>query len=109
MVYEDLTAVKARFFKALGDRTRLGILEALKSRGSMSVGEICEATGAEQSTVSHHLACLRTCGLVRARKEGKQVIYSINGDFVRKILELSEDHVRGLAEQILSCKIVERE
>ncbi len=106
MLYGDMASVKARFFKALSDKTRIAILEALNEKGRMNVSDICGRIGMEQSTVSHHLACLRNCGLVRTRKEGKQVFYSLNGETVEKLLLLSGQHVKALAEEILSCEVL---
>jgi len=105
MLYGDMVAVKARFFKALSDKTRIAILEALKARGRMNVSDICRQINMEQSTVSHHLACLRNCGLVSTQKEGKQVFYSLNGEIAKKLLLLSEQHVKVLAEEILACEV----
>lgn len=108
MLYGDITAVKARFFKALSDRNRISILEALRDNGQMNVGEICKSLSMEQSTVSHHLRCLRNCGLVKTKKKGKQVFYSLNGEIVEKLLVLSGEHVKTLAQEILSCDVLRR-
>jgi DNA-binding transcriptional ArsR family regulator len=108
MLFGDMTAVKARFFKALSDKTRVAILEALREKKQMNVGEICEDLDMEQSTISHHLRCLRNCGLVKTKKEGKQVFYSLNGEIVEKLLVLSGKHVKALAEEILSCEVLKR-
>jgi ArsR family transcriptional regulator len=102
MFGEDMAYLKARFFKALSDRSRILILETLSRREWMSVGDICEITDIEQSTVSHHLGFLRNCGLVRTRKRGKQVFYSLNGRIAEKLLFMSETHVRSLAEKLIS-------
>lgn len=107
MLYGDMASVKARFFKALSDKTRITILESLRDKGRMNVSDICLKVGMEQSTISHHLACLRNCGLVKTRKEGKQVFYSLNGETVEKLLQLSGQHVKALAEEILSCEVLE--
>ena len=58
-------AVRARFFRALADPSRLVLLEALR-RGERCVSELVEATGLSQSNVSGHLACLKECGLVES-------------------------------------------
>ncbi len=102
MLAEDMTYLKARFFKALSDRSRILILEALSRREWMSVGDICDITDIEQSTVSHHLGFLRSCGLVKTRKRGKKVFYSLNGRIAEKLLFLSETHVRSMAEKLMS-------
>lgn len=67
----------AKYFRGLGDPTRLGILEALGERGELSVGEIVERFGLPQATVSTHLACLRWCGFVATRRAGRSVRYRV--------------------------------
>ncbi len=69
------------FCKALSDDTRQRILEMLLER-EMHVGEIVDAFTMSQPAISHHLNVLKQFGLVRSRKEGKQVFYAINRDNV---------------------------
>lgn len=68
--------VKSKFFKALGDPTRLRILGLLKSR-EMCVCEVMAALDLTQPTASHHLGILENVGLVKKRKEGKWIFYSL--------------------------------
>ena len=68
--YED-------FVKALADETRQAILELLQQR-EMNVGDIAASFDQTQPTISCHLGLLRRAGLVVARREGKQVYYSVN-------------------------------
>jgi len=72
---EDLPAT-ARFFRVLGDPTRLRILSLLLD-GERNVTSLVRAVGASQSRISNHLACLRWCHLVTAERRGRQVIYRI--------------------------------
>ena len=65
------------FAKALADPTRQEIMELICCKW-LSVGEIVEAVGVRQPTVSHHLAILRAAGLVHVRAEGKHTYYSLN-------------------------------
>ncbi len=106
MLNGDLTTAKKYFFSALSDETRLSILYALKENGSMCVSDICEVTGKDQSLVSHHMACLRNCGLVNTEKNGKFVVYSIKNEAILDILDLSDRHVKEMLEGILSCEVV---
>ncbi|MCX9012814.1 MAG: metalloregulator ArsR/SmtB family transcription factor [Candidatus Methanoperedens sp.] len=106
MLNGDLTTAKKYFFSALSDETRLSILYALKENGGMCVSDICKATGKDQSLVSHHLTCLRNCGLVNTEKNGKFVVYSIKNELVSKILDFSDRHVKEMLEGILSCEVV---
>lgn len=106
MLNGDLTTAKKHFFSALSDETRLSILYALKENGDMCVNDICKATGKDQSLVSHHMSCLRNCGLVNTEKDGKFVVYSIKNELISQILDLSDKHVKEMFEGILSCEIV---
>ncbi len=62
------------FVKAMADETRQRILSLLQP-GEKSVGDLTEALGLTQPTISHHLAIMRRAGLVFARREGKQIFY----------------------------------
>lgn len=106
MLNGDFTTAKKYFFSALSDETRLSILCALKENGGMCVSDICKATGKDQSLVSHHMSCLRNCGLVNTEKSGKFVVYSIKNELISEILDLSDRHVREMLEGILSCEVV---
>jgi ArsR family transcriptional regulator len=66
----------AHRFRALGDETRLRLLE-LMSSGERTVADLMDVTGLSQSLVSHHLRSLRDAGLVATRREGRWVHYSI--------------------------------
>jgi DNA-binding transcriptional ArsR family regulator len=71
------------FCRALADDTRQRILEMLLDK-EMCVGDIVEAFGISQPTISHHLGILKRSGLVISRKEGRQVYYTTNRDNVVK-------------------------
>ena len=79
---------QSKVFKALGDETRLRILGLLGIR-EMCVCEVMVGLGLTQPTASHHLGLLENVNLVKNRKEGKWVFYSIaNEDLVKQIKEL---------------------
>ena len=67
-------------FKALGDPTRIKIVEMLAENGELCVCRIYEQLEMTQPAVSHHLATLKRAGLVCARKQGQWVHYSLNRD-----------------------------
>jgi DNA-binding transcriptional ArsR family regulator len=70
-----------RLFRVLSDETRLKLLLSLQG-GEQHVSELCKKLRLPQPTVSHHLGLLRVNGLVRNRRRGKQVFYSLeNGEF----------------------------
>ncbi len=82
----------ADLFKVFGDSTRLRVMVTL-SDCEMPVMELAEALGMEQSTISHQLRVLRQNKLVRVRREGKQMYYSLDDDHVKKIIEMGMDHI----------------
>lgn len=98
-----LEVASARFFRVLGDPTRLALL-GLLLEGPHTVSELVEATGLTQSRVSNHLACLRWCQFVETQRRGRQVVYSIGDRRVGELLAsagaLISDHQAHLA----TCK-----
>lgn len=83
-----LQAFKAGFFKALGHPLRIRILELLVA-GDRSVGEILEAVGTDQPTVSRQLAVLRSKDIVIANKVGTSVRYALRDPLVGDLLEVA--------------------
>lgn len=79
------------FFKAMGDETRIKIIWAL-DRSEMCVCDLAEMLGMSSSAVSHQLASLRKVDLVRYRREGKEVFYSLSDYHVCQVLEAGIDH-----------------
>ncbi len=82
----------ADFFKVFGDTTRIKILQAL-FRSELCVCDLSAVLGVSQSAVSHQLKILRMANLVKPRKEGKIVYYSLSDDHVAAILAQGLDHV----------------
>ncbi|MDR1239150.1 MAG: metalloregulator ArsR/SmtB family transcription factor [Treponema sp.] len=85
---EDL----GEFFKVLTDPTRLKILYALGS-GELCVFDLSVSVGAGVSSVSHHLAALKRVRLVKARRDGRVVYYSLDDDHVNRIIKYAWDHL----------------
>lgn len=98
----------ARFFRVLGDPTRIRLLRLLLDApaGECSVGELVIALEAPQSRISTHLGCLRWCGLVQSRRVGKQVYYRIADARVRDLLVLAGSALRDHASGIASCGVI---
>ena len=82
----------SELFKVFGDSTRIRILTALTG-GEMCVLHLSEHLGMGQSAVSHQVRILRSSGVVRPRREGKTVYYSLDDDHVREILEAGLEHI----------------
>lgn len=96
------TNLQAKLFRGFGDPSRLGILNALRN-GPLNVGEIVEMTGLSQPNVSNHLGCLRDCGLVVARQEGRYVTYHLSDDRVGELLALAESLLADVARGVYEC------
>lgn len=86
---ESLHRFKATFFKTLGHPTRLAIVDFLRE-GEKSVNELQTLLGADQSTVSQQLAKLRNARIVRPRKKGTTVFYSVADPLVFKLLDVGQ-------------------
>ncbi|HXV04860.1 MAG TPA: metalloregulator ArsR/SmtB family transcription factor [Solirubrobacterales bacterium] len=87
----------SRRFRALGDPTRLRILDQLRTRGEASVGELTEALGGSQQNVSKHLAALHAEGFVSRRKRGTSSLYRISDPGV---LDLCDKVCAGIESQL---------
>lgn len=96
-------------FSALADRTRLEIVLFIMKNGKASVQEIARGINKSQSLVSHHLACLRNCGIVKTERRGKYVYYSLMDDEVMNIIKLAMEHAMRFSQSILACEIVNEE
>ncbi len=97
----DATAA-ARFFRVLGDPTRLKILRLL-SEGEQTVGELVAAVGQPQSRVSTHLACLRHCGFAVTERRGKEVVYRLALEGLDGILSGALDAMGPIAARLATC------
>lgn len=83
----------AEFFKIFGDGTRIRILRILME-GEKNVGELAEELEMSQSAISHQLRVLRQNDLVKYRKEGKVVFYSLDDEHVENVLQQGMAHLR---------------
>ena len=81
----------ADLFKLFGDGTRIGILWAL-SESEMCVCDICALLQMKQSAVSHQLKNLKQARIVKNRRDGKVIYYSLDDDHIRKLLNLGMEH-----------------
>ncbi len=97
----------AKYFRGLGDSTRVRILELLEAEGELSVTELVIAVGEAQSKVSNHLACLRWCGFVEGRRVGRQVRYRVADGRVSELLRLAQSLLAGNAEHVAACTRIE--
>lgn len=93
IVDEALAGQMAELFRALGDTSRIQIIAAL-TMNEMNVGELADLAQISHSAVSHHLRHLRQMKLVRARKDGRHVFYSLDDDHVRDLFRCGLEHAQ---------------
>jgi DNA-binding transcriptional ArsR family regulator len=89
-------------FHSLADPTRLAIVMRLAD-GEQRVVDLTAALGLAQSTVSGHLACLRDCGLVRCRAEGRQSFYALAEPALLDLLSAAEALLAATGERVALC------
>jgi DNA-binding transcriptional ArsR family regulator len=95
-----------RFFVNLANPTRLAVLEQLIKQ-PMSVTELAEALGQEQSMISHNLKPLLECNFVYIQREGKKRIYSVNEETVGALFKAVENHAKNFCPTGGKCHLKE--
>lgn len=97
MADEDTFNKLAEFFKILGDNTRVKILFAI-DQNEMCVCDIANVLNMTKSSISHQLGSLRRCGIVKCRKVGKEVFYSLDDEHVKEVFEVGIEHIKHKAK-----------
>lgn len=98
----DAVAVVAKFFRALGDQTRLRLLEFLLHE-EHSVTECVAHVGLAQGRVSTHLGCLADCGYVQARREGRRTFYQVADPRVAQLVVLAHSLAADNHRALCAC------
>ena len=88
----DVLFELSEFFKFFGDTTRIRIIHLMLS-GELSVNDIAEKLNLEQSVVSHQLRILRTANLVKPRREGRKMFYSLDDEHIGLIFNTGLTHI----------------
>lgn len=94
--------LRAKLFRGLGDATRLAILEALRG-GELKVVDIVRIVNGSQSNVSEHLSCLRDCGLVTARPDGRATYYALAEKGMEDVLSAVDTVMGNIARRVCDC------
>lgn len=102
------TETLASFFHGLSDPTRLEILQFLLT-GPKTAGQIVRHIGRPQPSVAAHVTCLRFCGYVEARREGRHVWYELIDPRVRQMLAMGRGYLVSNAERIRACRVIGQE
>jgi len=106
---DTLRVFKASIFQALSHPTRIAILEVLRD-GELSARTIQEKLGIEQANLSQHLAILRSRQIVKNRKDGNQVFYSVRNPVLLEVLDIMRRYFQtNLADAIKMLEEVDRE
>ncbi len=92
MVDDEVLYDLAELFKVFGDSTRIRILYAMFD-SELCVSDLADRLQLSQSSVSHQLRILKSSKLVKCRREGKSIFYSLDDDHVRKIISMGLEHV----------------
>ncbi len=92
MPSEEAIAVMAARFKAISEPSRLKILLAL-SAGELCVEHISKAVGGNQSAVSHQLKTLKDNRIIKSRRAGKNILYSVEDDHIMTMIKVAKEHL----------------
>ena len=90
---EDTFASLADFYKIIGDPTRCKLIYAL-SQHEMCVCDLANVLSMTKSSISHQLRKMREQGVVKCRREGKEVHYSLNDEHVAQIFSITMTHIK---------------
>lgn len=95
MPSDELIYNLAEFFKVFADSTRMKIIYALMDK-ELCVGDISQIVGTTQSAISHQLRILKQSKLVKFRKDGKEVYYSLDDEHIEEIVRKGREHIEEL-------------
>jgi DNA-binding transcriptional ArsR family regulator len=103
---KGLSEICYKFFVNLANPTRLAVLEQLMKQ-PMSVNELAESLGQEQSMVSHNLKPLLECNFVYIQRDGKKRIYSVNKETIGALFKTVENHAEKFCPTGGNCQLKE--
>ncbi|MCR2805594.1 ArsR/SmtB family transcription factor [Paenibacillus soyae] len=95
--------VKAKFMRGFSDKTRLQILECIK-REEKTVTQLVEELKGNQSNISQHLACLKGCGIIVGRQEGKYMYYSLRNEQIAQLLNVMDSVFQQVEAEVEACE-----
>ncbi|MBK5133481.1 winged helix-turn-helix transcriptional regulator [Candidatus Bathyarchaeota archaeon] len=103
---KGLSQICYKFFSCLSNPTRLAAIEKLIEK-PMSVNEIANALGEEQSMISHNLKTLLECNLITSNRLGKKRIYSLNTETMEALLKIVKNHAKKYCPKGGKCPVKE--
>ncbi|MGG1575047.1 ArsR/SmtB family transcription factor [Fictibacillus sp. NRS-1165] len=93
---------KVKFLRGFADKTRIQILETLMDQ-EKTVSQIVEDINGNQSNISQHLACLKGCGIISGRQQGRYCYYSIRNEQIRELLTMFNVLLADVQNDVASC------
>ncbi|AVQ98194.1 HTH-type transcriptional regulator KmtR [Oceanobacillus picturae] len=93
---------KMKFLHGLSNKTRVQILESIKE-DEKTVSQIVQDLNGNQSNISQHLTCLKGCGLVVGRQDGKYVYYRVRNQLVRDLLTMIDVVLEDVEKDVACC------
>ena len=98
-IYIDM---KVKLIHGFSNKTRIQILESIKDQ-EKTVSQIVEETKGTQSNISQHLACLKGCGIIVGRNEGKYSYYSLRNQHIRDLLTMFDVVLEDVENDVACC------
>ncbi|ETC91206.1 TPA: ArsR/SmtB family transcription factor [Enterococcus faecalis] len=97
--------LQLKLIHGFSNKTRYKILHSLKD-GEQNVTDLIKRVGSSQSSISQHLACLRDCGLIEKRMEGKYYFYSITTPKIIKLMNVLDDMIKDFewTDESIECE-----
>ncbi|MGQ4667063.1 ArsR/SmtB family transcription factor [Metabacillus halosaccharovorans] len=94
--------MKVKFLNGFSNKTRIQILECITEQ-EKTVSQIVEELKGNQSNISQHLACLKGCGIIVGRHEGKYIYYSLRNEKVRDLLTMFDVVLADVQNDVACC------
>lgn len=95
--------MKVKLIHGFSNKTRIQILESIKNQ-EKTVSQIVEEINGNQSNISQHLACLKGCGIIVGRNEGKYCYYSLRNQEIRDLLTMFDVVLEDVQNNVECCK-----
>lgn len=94
---------RTKFIRGFSDKTRLQILDCLLEE-EQTVSQIVNAIQGNQSNISQHLSCLKGCGIITGRQEGKYVYYQLANDKIKLLLAMFDEALLEVESKVACCE-----
>ncbi|PWU70147.1 MULTISPECIES: ArsR/SmtB family transcription factor [Gracilibacillus] len=94
---------KVKFLHGFSHKTRIQILDCIKNK-EKTVSQIVDDIATSQSNISQHLACLKGCGIIVGRQQGKYIYYSLRNQQVRDLLSMFDEVLLDVQNEVASCE-----